>query len=107
MNDDNSTTSSLTMADYILHQFFLDPLLRHTEKPKKHKTYPTKVVFNDPMTLVEWSDGTETRAVADGDEFNELEGFNICCLKKKYGSWDKCPKNYKPIRVIRVGGAKG
>lgn len=44
---------------------------------------PTKVIFNDPATIVLWSDGSKTVTKRkDGDEFNPLFGVMACAMRK-------------------------
>lgn len=48
---------------------------------------PVKVVYNDPATVVYWSDGTKTIVKChDDDVFDEREGFLLCCAKKLMGN---------------------
>lgn len=45
------------------------------------------VIFNDPATIVFWSDGTKTVSkVMDGDEFDPEIGIASCVTKKFFGS---------------------
>lgn len=46
-----------------------------------------KVIFNDPATIVFWSDGTKTVAKAHGDDkFNKEVGLTVCIAKKALGN---------------------
>lgn len=46
-----------------------------------------KVVYNDPATVVIWSDGTKTVVKChEGDVYDEREGFLLCCAKKLFGN---------------------
>ena len=48
---------------------------------------PTRVIYNDPATIVEWSDGTKTVVRCHcGDSYDEREGFLLCCAKKLMGN---------------------
>jgi len=48
---------------------------------------PEKVIYNDPATVVFWSDGTKTVVRCHyGDSYDEREGFLLCCAKKLMGN---------------------
>lgn len=48
--------------------------------------YIKEVIYNDPATIVIWSDGDKTIAkCAEGDEYNPEAGLSICILKKLIG----------------------
>ncbi len=57
-----------------------------------------KVIFNDPATIVFWTDGTKTVAKAHGDDkFNKEVGLTVCIAKKAMGNkahWDKVFKKW-------------
>ena len=45
--------------------------------------YITRVLYNDPVTIVFWSDGTKTMTrVQEGDTYNKETGLALCVLKK-------------------------
>lgn len=45
--------------------------------------YITRVVYNNPATIVFWNDGTKTVAKAHGnDPYSPEVGLMICCFKK-------------------------
>ena len=45
--------------------------------------YIKKVIYNDPATIVFWSDGTKTICKCnDGDIYNAEQGLVLCVLKK-------------------------
>ena len=47
----------------------------------------TKVIFNNPATIVFWSDGTKTVVkCGEGETFDEEKGFAIACTKKMFGN---------------------
>lgn len=55
-----------------------------------------KVIFNDPATIVMWSDGTKTVVKCDnslGDVFDPEKGVAMCCMKKLLGT-NKTGSNY-------------
>ena len=52
-----------------------------------NKVYITKVLYNNPATIVFWSDGTETRNVCPkGTLYNSDAGLAFCMLKKLMGN---------------------
>lgn len=47
--------------------------------------YITKVIYNNPATMVFWSDGTKTIAKCHEDDTYSCEqGLNVCILKKVF-----------------------
>ena len=45
--------------------------------------YITKVIYNNPVTIVFWSDGTKTTSKAlKGDKYSEENGLIYCIIKK-------------------------
>lgn len=51
--------------------------------------HPKKVIFNEPATIVLWSDGTKTvvkRQEDDAIEFDPEVGYAMCYLKKLLGN---------------------
>ena len=52
-----------------------------------NKVYITRVVYNNPATIVFWSDGTKTVSKCHGgDVFSPEVGLTLCYLKKIVGS---------------------
>ena len=48
-----------------------------------------RVIFNDPATIILWSDGTKTIAKTHGDDvFDPEKGFAVACAKKLLGNGD-------------------
>lgn len=48
--------------------------------------YITKILYNNPATIVFWSDGTQTRNICPkGTEYNPDTGLTFCVLKKLMG----------------------
>lgn len=46
-----------------------------------------KVIFNNPTTIVFWSDGTKTVVKCqEGDVFDQEKGLALCFMKKIYGN---------------------
>ena len=56
----------------------------YNEKSHKVETiYITKVIYNNPVTIVFWSDGTKTTSKAlKGDKYSEENGLIYCIIKK-------------------------
>lgn len=51
------------------------------------KIYITKVLYNNPATIVFWSDGTQTRNICPPDTlYNPDTGLAFCMLKKLMGN---------------------
>lgn len=52
-----------------------------------NKVYVEKVLYNNPATIVFWSDGTQTRNVCPKDTpYNPDTGLAFCMLKKLIGN---------------------
>ena len=48
---------------------------------------PSKVIYNDPATIVFWNDGTKTIVKCHPDDVYDPEkGFLLCCAKKLMGN---------------------
>ena len=59
--------------------------------PKDFCRFPKikKVIFNDPATIVMWSDGTKTVVKCqEGDTFDPEKGLAMCVVKKMFGLKD-------------------
>lgn len=53
-----------------------------------------KIIFNDPATIVMWSDGTKTVVkCGENDVFDPEKGVAMCCMKKLLGT-NKTGSNY-------------
>lgn len=49
----------------------------------------SRVIFNDPATIILWADGTKTVAKTHGDDaFDPEKGFAVACAKKLLGNGD-------------------
>ena len=51
-----------------------------------YKPEIVKVIFNDPATIVFWSDGTKTVVKADGEKFDPEKGLAMAISKKFLGN---------------------
>ena len=90
------------MADWKLREAYSEGY----EEGKNHaKTwckdeclYIKKVIFNNPATIVFWSDGTKTVAKAHGkDKFDKEIGLTVCIAKralKNKKKWDEVFKKW-------------
>lgn len=48
--------------------------------------YIKEIIYNNPATIVFWSDGTKTVSkCCEGDDYNHETGLSICVLKKIIG----------------------
>lgn len=66
------------------------------EKGENKMPILEKVIYNNPATICQWSDGTKTVVkVSDGEEFNEEAGLCACIAKKFLGSRAKVLKTVK------------
>ena len=53
------------------------------------------VIFNDPATIVKWSDGTKTVVkCAKEDTYSKSAGLGLCIMKKLYGNNFHSELNY-------------
>lgn len=49
----------------------------------------SRVIFNDPATIILWADGSKTVAKTHGDDaFDPEKGFAVACAKKLLGNGD-------------------
>lgn len=54
-----------------------------------HHTQPLsikRVIFNDPATVIYWSDGTKTVVKCKNEEFDKEKGLAMACMKKLLGN---------------------
>lgn len=73
--------------------------------PYTNKSTIKDVVFNDPATIVFWSDGTKTVVKCQGDEVYDPEKGLAMAISKKvlgngydyYNTFKKWEKKYKPV----------
>lgn len=77
------------------------------------RTFPSieKVIFNDPATIVMWSDGTKTVVKAEGEDFDKEKGLAMAISKKALGNQGNyyeefkkwIPEEKKSQKTIRIG----
>jgi hypothetical protein len=53
---------------------------------KVNGAYITKIIYNDPVTVVYWSDGQRTIVKAHNEPFNEEKGLCMTIMKRALGS---------------------
>ena len=59
----------------------------HLPASNKPDLYITKVIFNDPATIVYWSDGSKTVVkCGEGDTFDPEKGLAMAMVKKALGN---------------------
>lgn len=69
------------------------------------KVYIEKVIYNNPVTVVVWSDNTKTVSKCHGDDMYSKEtGLAVCIMKKLVGTtetrnifMDWIPEDNKPV----------
>ena len=62
------------------------PFEVHIPKPKPNPKVK-KVIYNDPATIIFWTDGTKTVVKCqEGDTYSEEKGFVMAYLKKMLGN---------------------
>lgn len=77
-------------------------ILNYKSVPNIRK-YIKDVIFNDPATIIFWTDGTKTVVKADGEEFDPEKGMAMAIAKRVlgnkhdyYNTFKKYLKKYKP-----------
>lgn len=77
-----NTASSITSIDWYAPT--------HLEEQERNMFYPiktiTKVIFNDPATIVFWADGTKTVVQAYNEPFDKEKGLAMAIAKKALGN---------------------
>lgn len=64
----------------------------------------SKVIFNDPATIVYWADGLKTVVrCQDGDAYDARTGFLMCCAKRLFGNTGR----YNDVIESAVAGSDG
>ena len=73
--------------DYRTYSSIYDRSASYTQTPKqKAMNSITNVIFNNPATIVLWSDGTKTVVKCDErDEFDPEKGLAMAICKKHFG----------------------
>ena len=89
----------------LLHQFATDAMTVNVkvrnfsnEQKKCSSVLPEieNVMYNDPATIVFWSDHTKTVAkCSGGDTYNPEMGLMVCIAKKYFGNYEKFRENFE------------
>lgn len=72
----------------LINTWYGGNLTHHESSMKKlYLNEITKVIFNDPATIVFWRDGTKTVVKCNpGDKFDPEKGLAMACTKKLFGN---------------------
>lgn len=75
--------SNATMAFMDLASIFADNSI-----PQSHNPFIEikNVIFNDPATIVFWTDGSKTVVRANGENFDPEKGLAMAIAKKAFGN---------------------
>ena len=69
------------------HMVVVDDIDMENGMLEFHQVYIKRVMYNDPATIVFWSDGTKTVSKCSGpDTYSKETGLTICILKKLLGT---------------------
>ena len=71
-------------------------LYTYRVKSVKEKVEIENVIFNDPCTIVFWSDGDKTIVKCNSEDFNKEKGLAMAIAKKLLGT-NKSKSNYNDI----------
>lgn len=102
----SNTTMPFTTATYPNYNPDPGVLIKQSEYEeyvymKSNPTGIQKIIFNDPVTVVFWNDGTKTTVRnMDGTPFNPYQGFCAAVAKKVVGG----NHNHKVKKVIKELG---
>ena len=71
-----------------MHEYKEPEFLKKVFNIPPVKEYPSieRVIFNNPATIVFWSDGTKTVVKASGEKFDEEKGLAMAIAKKAMGN---------------------
>lgn len=80
-DEDELNENSLNNFKYRVLKYF------NLSRPYQKKTTINKVIFNDPATIIFWSDGTKTVVKAqDGEVYDPEKGMAMAISKKFLGN---------------------
>ncbi len=72
--------------------------------PKKSVCDVKNVIFNPPVTVVLWTDGTKTISrCSEDDSYEERTGFLVCVAKKFFGNGTRYRKVMKKFDIPDYG----
>lgn len=64
-----------------------EPSFVHHKEFERYETVEIDdVIFNDPATIVKWTDGTKTVVKCDGDKFDQEKGLAMAIIKRMLGN---------------------
>lgn len=91
-----------------IHLPIFNDEIPHLKKETKMKLPEIKkVIFNDPATIVLWSDGTKTVVKAENEAFDQEKGLAMAICKKALGTNESKANYYdifkKWIQCIPIG----
>ena len=95
-----------------LHSLFNPVDLKYTVSSVKELPFIDKIIFNNPATIVFWSDGTKTVVKCmKNQEFNAYYGVACAIMKKYFGNnssakafIDKFREEEDSFETIKVAG---
>ena len=70
----------------LLHEYYMDYSHLSTKKTTFYMPKIKKVIFNDPATIVIWSDNTKTVVKAENETFDKEKGLAMAISKKALGN---------------------
>ena len=89
------TTIDYSRADAVSTADLLEAIMCR-KKERAMKPYITNVIFNDPATIVFWSDHTKTVVKCqDGDLFDAEKGLAMAISKKYFGNRGRYCEEFK------------
>lgn len=79
----------------LLHGYYMDYSHLSTKKTTFYIPNIKKVIFNDPATIVLWSDNTKTVVKAENEAFDKEKGLAMAISKKALGNKGKYFEEFK------------
>lgn len=105
----NAPYNSIPIGLHVDHHYKMNKVERETNmnisKKPNLKDYISKVIYNDPATIVLWKDGTKTVAkCGKNDKYNPEQGLAICMLEYMLGdkSYNDVFKTFRMEDVSKV-----
>lgn len=83
---DDRNAQTVALAKKISEIAVKSPGPGHVPSNKNYGVCIERVIFNDPATIVFWSDGTKTVVKAHGEVFDEEKGLAMAIAKKALGN---------------------
>lgn len=103
LSDNNGYLDTDTVTEKIFKEE-----MKMAEKTRfdMYKPKISKVIFNDPATIVFWTDGTKTIVkCGENDDFDPEKGIAMACMKKLLGT-NKTGSNYLDGNGVLLGVKK-